>query len=98
MLYRLHDSSVCCGVLPGLAMLDQLLGSMRVLAFTETSKVLGVNGSGEAVFLGQLPLPLSENGVALLPIVLLGGRELLGVVCLCLAGAHWLGDGEHTTL
>jgi hypothetical protein len=71
---------------------------MRVLAFTEAGEVLGVNGSGKAVFLGQLPLPLSENGVALLPIVLLGGGEFFGVVGLGLARAEGLRYGEHTAL
>src|SRR5450631_2684737 len=98
MLNGLYGNSVCGGVLLRLAMLDQLLGGMRVLAFTEAGEVLGVNGSGKAVFLGQLPLPLSENGVALLPVVLLGGGELFGVVGLCLAGADRLRDGKHTAL
>jgi hypothetical protein len=86
MLNGLYAGSVCGRVLLGLAMLDQLLGGMRVLAFTETGEVLGVNGSGKAVFLGQLPLPLSENGVALLPVVLFGRRELFSVIGLRLAG------------
>ena len=54
-----------------------------------------VDGSGEAVLLGRLPLPFSKDGVALLPIVLLGGGELLGMVSLRLAGTDWFRDGQH---
>ena len=89
MLHRLDGRSVCGRVLLALAMLDQLLCDMGVLAFTQTGEMLRVDGSGEAIFLGQLPLPFSKNRVALLPIVLLGRRELLGVIRLCLAGTDW---------
>jgi hypothetical protein len=71
---------------------------MRVLTFAKTGEVLRIDGSYEAVFLSQLTLPFSKNRVALLPIVLLGRRELFGVIRLCLAGADWFGDGEHTAL
>src|SRR5665213_4234825 len=90
VLHRLDGSSVCGGVLLGLSVLDQLLGGMGILPLAQTSEVLAVNGSGEAVLLGQLSLPLSENAVALLPIVLLGGGEFLGVIGLGLAGANGL--------
>ena len=71
-------------------MLDQLLCRMGILPFAEASEMLRVDGSGKAVLFGQLPLPFSKNRVALLPIVLLGRRELFGVIRLCLAGVDWL--------
>src|SRR5665213_1643313 len=58
-------------------------------------EVLGVNSSGKPIAGCQLALPFAKDGVALLPIVLLGRGELLGVVRLRLAGVQWLGDGEH---
>ena len=62
---------------------------------TETGEVLRVDGAGKAIVLGQLALPLAKDGVALLPIVLLGGRELFGVIRLRLAGAERFGDSQH---
>ena len=66
----------------------QLLASDGVLAFAQPGKVLCVNRSGEAESLGQLTLPLADDGAVLLPIVLLGRRELFGVVGLRLGGAE----------
>ena len=96
MLHWFYGRPVCRGVLLGLPMLHQLLGTMGVPALAEAAKVLCVDGTNESVLLGQLALPFSENRVALLPIVLLGGGELLGVIGLRLAGTDWLRDGEHT--
>ena len=69
-------------------MTHQLLGSDRVLAFAQTCKVRCVNRSGEAELLGQLALPLADDGAVLPPVVLLGRRELFGVVGLRLGGAE----------
>jgi len=69
-------------------MTHQLLASDRVLAFAQTGKVLCVDRSGKAELLGQLALPLADDGAVLLPVVLLGRRELLGVVGLGLGGAE----------
>ena len=66
----------------------QLLARDRVLAFAQPGKVLRVNRPGQAESLGQLTLPLANDGAVLLPIVLLGRRELFGVVGLCLGGAE----------
>jgi hypothetical protein len=96
MLHWLHGRSVWSRVLLAFAMLDQLLCGMGILPFTQASKMLCVNGSDKAVFSSQLPLPFSKNRIALLPVVLFGRRELLGVVRLRLAGANWLRDGEHS--
>jgi len=71
MLHRLYSRTVYCGVLVGLAMFDQLLGSMRILALTQSHKMLYVDGSGEVILFDQLALPLPENGGVLLPIILL---------------------------
>ena len=69
-------------------MTHQLLASDGVLAFAQAGKVLRVNRSGKAESLGQLALPLADDGAVLLPIVLLGRRELFGVVGLRLGGAE----------
>ena len=71
---------------------------MGFLAFAETGEVLRVDRSGKAESLGQLALPLADDGAALLPIVLLGGRELFGVVGLRLGGTERFGDGEQMRL
>ena len=66
----------------------QLLASDRVLAFAQAGKVLRVDRPGKAESFGQLTLPLADDGAVLLPIVLLGRRELFGVVGLRLGGAE----------
>ena len=72
------------------AMRDQLLAGLRMLALGQTGKLLRADGAGQAELFGQLAVPLALNGIALLPIVLLGGGELFGVVGLCLACGEWL--------
>ena len=59
------------------------------------AKFTRADGSGEAELFGQLAVPLAQDRVALLPIVLLGGRELFGVVGLRLAGGKRFGDRQH---
>ena len=61
-------------------MAHQLLASDGVLAFAQPGKVLRVDRSGKPESLGQLALPLADDGAVLLPIVLLGRGELFGVV------------------
>src|ERR1035437_8687525 len=96
MLHRLDGCSFCVGVLLPGAMANQLFTGMRVLAFTQPRKVLRVDCSGKPVLRGHLPLPFSENRIALLPVILLGRHEFFGVIRLRLAGTEGLGDGEHT--
>ncbi len=71
-------------------MTHQLLASDGVLAFAQPGKVLRVDRSGKPESLGQLALPLADDGAVavLLPIILLGRRELFGVVGLRLGGAE----------
>src|SRR5258708_29552705 len=57
-----------------------------------------VDGPGGAIPLGQPTLPFSEDGIALLPIVLLGGHELLSVIGLRLAGTERFGNGQHEAI
>jgi hypothetical protein len=66
----------------------QLLVSDWVLTFAQPGKVLRVNRSGKAELPGQLTLPPADDGAVLLPVVLLGRRELFGVVGLRLGGAE----------
>ena len=98
MFDGLHSSSVGGCVLLAVAVPDQLLSREGILALTETSEVQLVDGSRKAIPLGHTALPFPENGVALLPIVLLGGHELLGVIGLRLAGTEWFGDGQHEVI
>ena len=58
--------------LDGMRWRDQLLARVRMLAFGEPGELLRVHGAGKTVFLGQLAMPLANDGVALLPVVLLG--------------------------
>jgi hypothetical protein len=71
-------------------MTHQLLASDGVLAFAQPGKVLCVDRSGKAESFGQLALPLADDGdgAVLLPIILLGRRELFGVIGLRLGGAE----------
>ena len=72
------------------AMPDKLLAGLRMLAFGKPRKLLCADGPGEAELLGEPAVPLALDRVALLPIVLLGSRELFGVIGLRLAGkAVW---------
>lgn len=66
----------------------QLLTRDGVLAFAQPGKVLRVNRSGKSESLSQLTLPLADDCAVLLPIVLLGRRELFGVIGLRLGGAE----------
>jgi len=95
MLDGFHCGSVGGRVLLAVTVPNQLLASEWILSLTEASEVLRVDGPGKAVLLGQPSLPLSKNGVALLPIVLLGRRELLGVIRLRLTGVERFGDSQH---
>jgi hypothetical protein len=82
-------------ILVGGAMLDKLLTRRWMLPLAEPGKLLGSYASGEAESLGQPALPLPRDGLFLTPIVLLFGRELLGVVGLRLACRERTGDGQH---
>src|ERR1700677_3826445 len=95
MLNGLHRGSLSGCVLLAVAMPNQLLAGERILALTKSCEVLRVDTSSEAVLFGHPTLPFSENGVALLPIILFGGHELFGVISLRLAGTERFGDGEH---
>src|ERR1035437_1834010 len=95
MLHRLDGGSVCRLVLLPGAMANKLLARLRVLALTQPCKMLRVDCSREAVVLGHLSLPFSENRIALFPVILLGRHELFCMVRLGLAGTEGLGDGEH---
>src|SRR5580692_7497177 len=95
MLDGFHCGSVGGRVLLAVTVPNQLLAGEGILPFTEASEVLSVDASGKAVLLGHPSLPLSKDRVALLPIVLLGRREFLGVIRLRLTGAERFGDGEH---
>src|SRR5260370_37854918 len=84
MLYRSNGLAVLGLVLMHLAMFDQLFSGLWVLSFGETGELFRSNSTGESELVGQPAMPFSLNRVALLPIVLLGCREPLGMVRLCL--------------
>jgi hypothetical protein len=62
------------------AMTYKLLGGKGVLAVREPCKVFFCHSSSEAEFFSQLAMPFAQSPVILLPIVLFGRRELLGVI------------------
>ncbi len=80
MLDRCDSLSVRALILMPCAMPDKLLAGVRMLAFGQPRKLLCAHSSGEAELPGQPAMPLPLDRVALLPIVLLGRRELLCVV------------------
>jgi hypothetical protein len=69
-----------------------------VLPFGQPGEFLSAYSALKLVVFSQLAVPLSYDGVALLPVVLLGGRELFGVVRLSLTGVEWFRDGQHLGL
>lgn len=71
---------------------NQLLSSQRMLAFAQARKVIGANGTRESIFLREFAMPLPFDALALLPIVLLGGSELFGMVGLRLARGKRFGN------
>jgi len=95
MLHGFHCGSIGGRVLLTVTVPNQLLAGEGILPLTESSELLRVDTTGKAVLLGQPSLPLSKDGVALFPIVLLGRRELFGVICLRLTGTERFGDGKH---
>jgi hypothetical protein len=95
MLYGSDCLTVFGLVLTHLKMPDQLLSRLRVLVLRESGELLGSHGTGEAELFSELAVPLALNGVVLLPIVLLSGGELFGVVGLRLACGEWFRDDQH---
>jgi hypothetical protein len=95
VLHGLDGFSVRIRVLLPRAMAYQLLAGVGVLAFAQTREMLRVDSTVKPVSFGQLAVPLANNNVALLPVVLLRGCEFFGVVRLRLAGVEWFGDGQH---
>ena len=71
---------------------------MRVLALAEPGKILCVDGPRKAIVFGKLALPLSKDGIALLPVVLLSGRELFRVIRLRLHRVERFGYRQHGAL
>jgi len=98
MLNGLHRGSLGGCVLLAVAVSHQLLSGEGILALAEASEVRLVDGPRKAVPLGNPALPFSENCVALLPIVLLGRHEFLGVIGLRLARTERFGDGQHEAI
>ncbi len=68
----------------------KLFGGMRVLAVREPRKVFLAYGSGKGELFSELAMPLAQSPVVLLPILLFGRRELLGVV-----GLHVCSDSRR---
>ena len=72
MFYRRDSLSVPIGVLLTGAMAYQLIARVGILAFGEPCKLLCLDCTGKPILLCELAVPLAHDGVALLPIVLLG--------------------------
>jgi hypothetical protein len=98
MFDRRDGFTVARRVLLSVPVRHQLLPRLRVLPFGQQGKLLRFYGIGQAVFLCQLAVPLANDGVALLPVILLSGGELFGVVRLSLTGVEWFRDGQHEGL
>src|ERR1700761_4360392 len=77
------------------AVTHKLLAGSRLLAVREPCKVLLIHASGEPELIRQLAMPFSQGPVVLLPIILLGGRELFGVIRLRLRCRQRFRDSEH---
>src|ERR1700735_1738330 len=96
MFYRRNCLPVRAFVLLDDAMTYKLLGGMRVLAVREPRKMLLCHGPGKIKLISQLAMPLAQSPVVLLPIILFGRRELLGVVRLRLRCGERFGDRQHS--
>src|SRR5690348_3855281 len=77
------------------AVTHKLLASDGVLTAREAGKVLLVHASGKAELVGQIAMPLAQGSVVLLPVILLGGRELFGVIRLDLRCRQRFRDSQH---
>ncbi len=80
MLHACYFPAVFAVVGPGNLMPHKLLFRKRVLAFTQTCKVVIANGTGEAPLLGKSALPLAETLLVAAPVILPLRRELPRVV------------------
>src|ERR1700739_2577320 len=95
MFYRRNCLTFLVLVLMHLTVPNQLLPGLWVLPFRETGELIGADATGQGEFFGQPAVPPPLNGVVLLPIILLGGGELLGVVGLRLGCRERFRDGQH---
>jgi len=77
------------------AMAYQLIAGVGVVPLGEPCELLCVDCAGKPVLLCELSVPFAHDAVALLPIVLLGGSELFGVIRLRLLGVERFRDGQH---
>jgi hypothetical protein len=85
-------------VFMGYAMLHELFASRRMLAFGQTGKLQGTHPARDAKLFGELATPFSLDGISLLPIILLCGSELFGVVGLSLRRRKWFRYRQHGVL
>jgi hypothetical protein len=58
----------------------KLFAGLRMLPFGETGKLFRTDATGKAELVRKLALPFTLDRIALLPIVLLGCGELLGMI------------------
>src|SRR5581483_8968959 len=66
-----------------------------MLALGETGELLRTDSAGQLECVGQLAMPFPLYGVALLPVVLLGGGELFLVIRLRLGCGERFRDIQH---
>ena len=97
MLYRRNGLAALGLILLNLTMADELLARFRVFALGKLAEILRQNCIMQAVLRGELAVPFAFNLVALFPIILLGRSELFRVICLRLASAERLGNGQHAS-
>ena len=95
MLDGFYCLSIRVLVLEGLPMLDKLLAGLRMFTFREPVEFIGAYGSSEAVFLGELALPLALHSLALAPVTLVRRSELLLVVVFEFACGECFRDFKH---
>ncbi len=81
---------------PSFAFQRRGFGERQVLCLRKAVNLGDCFSPGEPKARGEFTLPLTKRRVALLPIVPLGGGELLGVIALCLARVQGFGDGQHS--
>src|SRR5580698_2506448 len=86
VLYGRDHISLCVAILMNGPMQNQLLARLRVQTFREACELFRAYGSCQPKLICQPAVPFALNGVALLPVVLLGGGELFLVILLGLAG------------
>gem|GEM_PF-3717937 len=80
MLDGCNGPSICSFIFVDDAVSHEPLAGDRMLPVCQACKVLLVHTSGQPELVSELAVPLAQNSLILLPVVLFGGGELFSVI------------------